>query len=412
MIGTGVFTSLGFQLVGITNTSTIILLWLIGSIISICGALSYAELSTHFNENGGEYYFLSKTFHPLLGFFSGIVSIFIGFAAPVALAAMAFASYSNTYFNTSPQVIALGLIVLISLVHSFNNRNSELFQKITTIFKIVIILVFLVVGLSTSSSNNALVFNSNMQSDIFSKSFAVSLIFVTYAYSGWNAAAYIVKNISNAQKQLPKALIRGVLFVSIFFILIQIVILRNASLTLLQGKLEVAQIAAINIFGNVGAKLFTICLGIILVSSISAMVWIGAIVSKSFVSDFVLHKEVSTKSQLPIVNIWFQAAISIAFVLTNSFEYILTNCGLALQICVLLTILSLFKVRKNSSTTAVHFKSPYYPIPQIVFITISVWIISFTLYSNISSLYFLFGLIIISIILYTINNKIKQSKYV
>jgi basic amino acid/polyamine antiporter, APA family len=412
MIGTGVFTSLGFQLVGITNTNSIILLWLIGSIISICGALSYAELSTYFNKNGGEYLFLSKSFHPLLGFFSGIVSLFVGFAAPVALAAMAFASYCDAYIQLPPQLIAAVLIIGISLVHSFNTKKSAAFQKVTTVFKISIIIVFIIAGLFSNTPVNAISFNGNFHSDIFSKAFAISLIFVTYAYSGWNAAAYIVKNISNPQKKLPKALLVGVSVVSVLYILIQIVILKNASFTQLQGNVEVAQIAATNIFGITGSKLFTICLGIILVSSISAMVWVGAIVSKAFVTDFVLHKETTNVEKAPLVNIWFQAIISIAFILTNSFEYILTNCGLALQICVLLTVISLFKVRKHNSFQSVNFKSPFYPIPQVIFIAISIWIISFTLYSNISSFYFLLGLIILSIILYAINNKIKQLKYV
>ena len=146
MIGTGIFTSLGFQLVSTTNTWSIILLWVLGAIMALCGALSYAELGTHFNRSGGEYHFLSKTYHPLIGYLSGWVSLTVGFAAPVALAAMALGEYTGIYLGISPTMIALFVSVVVTVFHSFSLNTSSKVQNITTGIKILLIVGFIVSG--------------------------------------------------------------------------------------------------------------------------------------------------------------------------------------------------------------------------------------------------------------------------
>ena len=119
MVGTGVFTSLGFQLVEIQSAPVLLALWAVGGLAALCGALSYAELGAALPRSGGEYNFLSEIYHPSAGFISGWVSATVGFAAPTALAAMTFGSYLSAVFPQLSAIwLATGLIVVLAFAHS------------------------------------------------------------------------------------------------------------------------------------------------------------------------------------------------------------------------------------------------------------------------------------------------------
>ena len=208
MIGTGVFTSVGFQLSSVQNTWSILLLWVIGGLLSLFGAFAYAELGTHFKESGGDYIYLSRVFHPFMGYLSAWAGLIVGFSAPVALAVMAFTKYLSPFGFQNNIWLAVGIIVLIGLMHSFTIKHSSRFQNISTIIKVLFILILIGVGLLVQGDgNSAINFSNSWQKEIVKPGFAVSMVYVSFAYVGWNAAAYVVDEIEDPRKNLPKALI-------------------------------------------------------------------------------------------------------------------------------------------------------------------------------------------------------------
>src|SRR5205809_524372 len=151
IIGTGVFTSLGFQLPDIHSGFALLMLWIVGGIVALCGALSYGELSAALPRSGGEYHFLSAIYHPALGFMAGFVSATVGFAAPIALAAMAFGKYFQGVFNFgSPVVLSFLIVWVIALVHLSGLRFGSAFQNASTLLKVFLILALIVAGLWVS----------------------------------------------------------------------------------------------------------------------------------------------------------------------------------------------------------------------------------------------------------------------
>src|ERR1700756_5690833 len=129
MIGVGVFTSLGFQVKDIPSGFSILLLWALGGAVALCGVFSYGELGAMFPRSSGEYNFLSRAFHPAFGFLAGWVSATVGFAAPVALAAMAFGEYAKAVSPILPPlVLALGVVCLVSIVLLTGIKHSSTFQ--------------------------------------------------------------------------------------------------------------------------------------------------------------------------------------------------------------------------------------------------------------------------------------------
>lgn len=376
MIGTGVFTTLGFQLVSIQNTWSIILLWSAGGLIALLGAFSYAEVGTHLPKSGGEYHFLSKTLHPLIGYLSGWVSLTVGFAAPIALAAMAMGAYLDKFLNVSGTQIAIIAILLISIVHSINLKSSSFFQGAATVLKLLFLLIMVVVGLVYLPQSSGIELDHGWQQEIFKPSFAIALIYVTYAYSGWNAAAYIVGEIRKPNKNLPIALIGGTILVSVLYIFLQIAFLKQAPIEALVAKVEVGQVAAEYMFGANAGRWVSYIIGFLLISSISAMVWVGPRISRAMANDYTFWKflKKDNRAGIPVRAIWFQSAISIILILSGHFEAVLLYSGFILQIFTTITVASLFVLRRRK-TPHPTYRSPLYPVLQFLFIGISTWMV-------------------------------------
>ncbi len=400
MIGTGVFTSVGFQLAVVHNTWTILLLWLMGGILSLFGAFAYAELGTHFKESGGDYIYLSRVFHRLLGYLSAWAGLAVGFSAPVALAAMAFTKYLAPFGLGNNVWLAIVIIILIGLMHSFTLRHSSRLQNLSTLVKVLFILLLIVIAVvGHGNASNAFDFSSSWQQEVITPGFAVSMIYVGFAYTGWNAAAYVVDEIENPIKNLPKALIASTLFVTLTYLLFQYALLKHASTAQLAGKTEVTFIAFGNLLGSTGGKWVSIFIGIQLLATISSYLWVGPRVTWAMAKEHKLWRPLAKKNThgVPVAAIWLHVFISILLTLTNSFETILLYAGFVLQLMGSLTVAtSLFIKDKRPGS----FKSPWKPVLQIIFLLFNTWVLIFTIIDKpLVSLYGL-GILLLGAIIY------------
>jgi APA family basic amino acid/polyamine antiporter len=383
MVGTGVFTSLGLQLEVLSNPWSILILWGVGGLISLFGAFSYAELGTKLPRSGGEYYFLTQIYHPILGYLSGWVSLTVGFAASVALAAMAMGAYLGKFLFLSPQWIAILSIIIISMVHSVSIRTSSRFQNTFTALKLFLIL-FLIIACFAVPSSTASFSQSevSLAGEVLNPAFAVALVYVIYAFSGWNAAAYIVEEIKAPERNLPIALIGGTLVVSLLYILLQVGFLHQASVEQLTGKVEVGQVVANHMFGPQGGKLISFFIALFLISSISAMVWVGPRVVRAMANDYSIWHFLAQDNRkgIPVRAVWLQAFISIFMIATSSFEQVLLYSGFVLQLFTTITVAGVFVMRLKNGHRG--YSSPGYPWVQVIFLAISIWMLAFLMYDR------------------------------
>lgn len=379
MIGTGAFTALGLQLEQVHNSWSILALWIMGGLVSLFGALSYAELGTHIPRSGGEYRFLSELVHPFLGYLSGWVSLTVGFTAAVSLAAMAMAAYIDHYVGMPASWMAVAAVLLLSAVHSFSIQQSGFFQDVFTISKVALLLLLIGAGLFLPAETHALQWGSGWKSELTRPGFAVALIFGLYAFSGWNAAAYIVEEIRQPARNVPRALIGGTLLVSVLYLLLQMAFLRQAPLADLRGTVEVGQVAAYHMFGPRGGRWISFFIALFLISSISAMIWVGSRVVRAIAEDSHLWRFLARDNErgVPVRAIWFQATISIALILSGSFEAVLIYSGFVLQLFTTITVASIFRRRRLAIGAAGGYRSPFYPLPQVLYLLVSAWILYF-----------------------------------
>jgi len=400
MIGTGVFTSVGFQLSSVQNSWSILLLWVIGGLMALFGAFAYAELGTHFKESGGDYIYLSRVFHPLLGYLSAWAGLTVGFSAPVALAAMACTKYLAPFGLQDNKWLAIAVIILIGLMHSFTIRHSSRFQNITTAVKVLFIITLILLGFFiTYHSGNAINFDNTWQHEILKPGFAVSMVYVSFAYTGWNAAAYVVDEIDNPPKNLPKALIGSTLFVSLVYVLFQFALLRNATVSQLEGREEVTFISFNNLLGSAGGKWVSVFIAIQLIATISSYLWVGPRVTWAMAKEHQLWKPLANrnKHQVPVAAVWAHVVISIILALTGSFEKVLLYAGFVLQLMASLTVAtSLFLKNKNETT----FKSPLRPLLQIIFLSFNAWVLGFTILDKPKESLIGIGILTVGVLIY------------
>jgi APA family basic amino acid/polyamine antiporter len=384
MIGAGIFTTSGLLMSGLNNPVLMIVLWAVGGIIALCGALSYGELGAAMPGAGGEYLFLSRLYHPMFGFLSGWVSFIVGFSAPIAASAMGFSEYfcravpalplwlsSSGIMNDvwTKKIISVSVILIFTLIHYRGIRTGTRIQNLLTILKVLLIAVLLFAGFSSGNGTLANFRAVNTMKAGFAgwKTVGLSLMWIMFAYSGWNASTYLGAEIKNPSKILPRSLLLGTGIVVLIYLAINVLYVYSINPEQMKGVISVGGLAMGNLFGKPAEVLFSLLIGFALFSSLSAFIIIGPRVYYSMAKDGLFFKFVSRihpRFQVPSNSILLQCVIACILALSGSFEQVLTYMGFALGIFPVLTVAGVFKLRAAGRS---EIRMPGYPFTQILY---------------------------------------------
>ena len=409
MVGTGVFTSLGFQLLDIQSGFVILVLWAIGGLVAVAGAMTYAELGAAFPRSGGEYNFLSEIYHPAVGFVAGWTSVTIGFAGPSALAAMTFAAYATSILEVTPSAwmepaLAVALVAVLTVVHAGRRRNSGGVQVVFTILKVAVIVGFCLVAYLFIDEPQPLRFLPSVgDGALFTDSaFAVSLIYVSYAYTGWNAATYLSSELKDPQRTLPAILLTGTLVVTLLYIALNFIFLYAAPVADLKGQVEVGLIAAKAAFGDAGGRFMGLVLAMLLISTVSAMLMAGPRVLQVMGQDFRALRFIARVNEdgIPNTAIYLQSALAVLFILTSSFESVLLFAGFTLALNSFVTVLGVFVLRWRQPGLERPYRTFLYPLPPLIYLVLMGWTLWFVLISRPVEGLFGLGVIVSGLVFY------------
>lgn len=373
MVGTGVYTSLGFQLVDLQSGFSILLLWALGGLIALCGALSYAELAVAIPRSGGEYTYLSEIYHPALGFMAAFISVMAGFAAPIALSAIAFGSYLQAAFPAcSAKEASFLAVVLISLGHLRSLRLSKLMQNGMTGLKFLLLFLFLLIGFwnVTRHPSSLSMFLPTARSfpELLRPSSGIALIFVLYAYSGWNAASYLAGEVRDRQRTVGHSLILGTALVTLLYVVLNAIFLTSAPISELHGVLNVGSVAATHLLGSLGGRIMSGMISLGLLASMSAMIWAGPRVTQRVGVDYRFFAKLGrvTTEGIPVWATLLQLLLVLILIATGSFESVLVYAQVPLLLCLVLGVAGVFVLRKRSAPTG--FRCPVFPLPPLLFV--------------------------------------------
>ncbi len=378
MIGTGVFTSLGYQLIDIKSGFVILALWVVGGVSALCGALTYAELGAALPRSGGEYNFLTRIYHPVVGFVSGWISATIGFAGPVAMAALVFGAYLSAAIPAlNARMLAVGLIIVVTAAHVGRRRRSSNFQGLFTATKISLIVGFCVlcwilvkevqpVSFLPAAGDGTLMLGG---------AFAVSLIYVNYAYTGWNSVTYLISEVDDAQRNLPRILVTSTLTVMVLYVALNFTFLLVAPIESLVGHEEVGYIAAKTVFGETGGAFISAVMSLLLVSTVSAMTIAGPRVLQVIGEDYTLFRRLAAKNAdgIPSLAIYVQSGLALLFVLISSFQSILLFSGFLLGLNTIFAVAGIFILRFRQPNLPRPYRTWLYPLPPIIYLVLMIW---------------------------------------
>jgi basic amino acid/polyamine antiporter, APA family len=384
MVGAGIFTTSGLLLAGLNNPLLMLALWVVGGIIALCGAFSYGELGAAMPGAGGEYLFLSRLYHPMFGFLSGWVSFIVGFSAPIAASAMGFSEYFCRALPVIPQwfqetgimdpvatksFLSVSVILIFTLIHYRGIKSGALVQNILTVLKVALIVFLLLAGFLSGKGDISNFSSGGGVSSGFAgwKTIGLSLMWIMFAYSGWNASTYLGGEIKNPSKILPGSLILGTGIVIFLYLSINVLYVYGIKPEEMKGVISVGGLAMGKLFGPSADTLFSLLIAFALFSSLSAFIIIGPRVYYSMAKDGLFFKSVARihpKFKVPSNSIILQATIAIILALSGTFEQVLTYMGFALGIFPILTVFGVFKLRKENPSS---LRLPGYPVTQILY---------------------------------------------
>jgi len=383
MIGTGVFTTTGVLLDELGSPLWVLVAWAAGGLLALCGAFAYGELGVRFGRNGGEYRFLTDIFHPGVGFVAAWISLTVGFSAPIAASALAFGRYVGALRPAvSAPGAASGLIVLLSVVHAVRVGAGAQLQNVFTGGKLLLIGLLIGGGLFAGGPGTASGGGPGAGTD--PSAFAVALIFVSFAYSGWNGAAYLAGEVRSPHRTLPVALLAGTGLVTVLYVGLNAVFLSAVPASELSGRVEVGHVVAIALFGETAGRLFSGAIALALVSSVSAMIMVGPRVYEAVGEDHRRLRWLTARREGggPAASIALQAGLALAMALSASFETLLVYIGLTLSLSAALTVVGVFVDRRRAPAAPRPYRAFGHPLTSGGFVAFMIWMVVWSVRSR------------------------------
>ena len=376
MVGTGVFTTTGFLLADLNSRAWVLVVWLLGGVLAACGALSYGALARAIPESGGEYVFLSQTLHPAAGYLAGWVSLTAGFCAPMASAAIAFGAYVAPFLpaGVPPMAAGLTMLALAALLHATSRRNGTRLHGVVVACVLVLILSMALFGLSRARASLA----DHGITSFPAPDLAVSLVWVSFSYAGWNAGVYIGGEVRDPQVTLPRALLLGTAFTTLVYLLLNTAFVLAGPTNLLAGKLDVGKIAATTWGGPQLGTFVSALVALALAASISALTFTAPRVLGRMAADGYLPRvlALAADGSPPRAAIALLFVLSAALAATAAYEHLLTYIGVLLGLCNAGTVIGLYRLRRRQPDLRV----PGWPVVPVLFLALTAWMILLTVY--------------------------------
>jgi len=391
MIGTGIFTTTGMLLPELGSPVLVLVVWAVAGLLALCGAAVYAELGVMMPRVGGEYVYLTRAYGPAMGFLSGWVALIVGFAAPTAAGAIGFSTYVHAVAPALPEKpLAVGLVVLLTAIHMADVRFGARLQSALSAAVVAFIVLFVAAtftvghgdwGHLTSAAAAARVPAGGAGGLALAAGLAVSLVQVSYAYSGWNGAAYIAGEVRDPGRALPRAVLLSTGLVTALYVALNVVFLYASPAGDLTGRRDVAHVAAVALFGQRSATLLSSLVALTSAGFVSAMLLSGPRVSVAMAQDGVFFRALGQPNArgAPTLAVALQGALAVVAVLTATFDSILVYVGFALNLNAAAAVGAAFVLRRREPDADRPYRAPLWPLPGVLFLALAAFMTVFAI---------------------------------
>jgi APA family basic amino acid/polyamine antiporter len=403
MVGAGIYGTTGYLAGDLGNVKLVLLIWVVGAVVALAGAICYSELGINYPSSGGEYVYLTRAYGPTWGFMTGWVSFFAGFSAPIAASALIFSEYLSHFFPAlkqdhvffalgggvlplklgGAQLAASGLIVAFTLLNCAGLGRVGKVQNLLTTANLAVILAFIVLGLMAGTGNwgNFSLPAERTSSIPLAAQFAISLFFIYFCYSGWNASTYVAEELERPERTLPLALTLGTALVAGLYLALNVVFIYALPLEKMKGVGAIGSSAAKALFPPETAALFSGLVALALMASVNAMVTIGPRVYYAMAQNGAFFRwagKVHPRSHTQVNAILCQGACAVLMTMTP-FPDLVMYIGFLLSFFAVLAVCSLFVFRRRPGWQKLRVVSFAYPLVPMVFILVGAWMIVYGL---------------------------------
>jgi len=376
VIGAGIFKAPSIVAGSVSSEQVFIALWIAGGVISLVGALCYAELGSAFPNTGGEYYFLNRAFGGKVGFLFAWARMSVVQTGAIAAIAFVFGDYATQLFalgTKSPVIYALLAVAGITALNIAGTRESKLLQNILTIALACAMLAVIIAGLSGSAAPAAAAPASPSSAPMFSQ---LALIFILLTYGGWNEAAYLTAEIRDARRNIVRALMLGILAVTVLYVLLNLAYVNVLGLAGMKASKAVAADLMKATLGDTGAVVLSLIVIAASLSTLNATMFTGARTNYALGRDFPVFRVLGVwkeQSNAPVNALLLQGAVALVLVLLASFtpdgfETMVAYTAPAFWLFFMPTGVSLFVLRRQQPLAENPFRVPLYPLTPILFI--------------------------------------------
>jgi len=383
MVGIGVFTTAGYMLGALGSPPAVLLAWMVGGVAALCGALCYAELGAALPRNGGEFQLLSRIYHPLVGLTAGWTALVVGFAAPLAFYAHVFGTYLHGLWPRCP-ALAGGLLLLafVTLQRSLHVAQGTLWHNTLTIVRLMLVGGLALAGLLWGDPSRLWPANSPaLSQSVWQSAFAVQLVYVSFAYSGWNASAYLLAEFHQPQRDMPRAVLLGTGLVMLLYVGLNAGFLMAAPAGFLTNQEDVAKRATEALFGPGAARGVAALIALGLVTTASSNLLAGSRVSQSIGSLYPPLRCLDWQSgaRSPLLAILLQSTMALLLLVTATFDGLMSYIGLTLSLSAMATVAGLFVLRRHAPNLSRPYRCWGYPLTPLIFLALEGWMVVHTL---------------------------------
>ncbi|WP_406697141.1 amino acid permease [Singulisphaera sp. Ch08] len=393
MVGVGILTTSGFTVYAVGSNQLMLGLWVLGGVIAASGALTLCELSAAMPKTGGDYVYLHEAYGPLAAFLSGWVSFLIGFAAPSAAAAFGAAKFLLVPLHLegptalyAQRGLATFTILIFATIHTRSRGGTAWVQGWITSLKLLILGLFVLAGLAVGWPHHANLVDLPPMSEARVLPMMFSLVYISYAYIGWNAASYLAGEIVEPQRLLPRAILLGTAGVVALYLGLNVVYALALSADDVRAIVDapgnrlpykpeavapIAQLAAQRLFGARWSEPLSVSIGLMLLSSLSAYVLLGprVVYAMALAGQFPkIAGRLSTRAATPVVATVLQVACTLTLLWTGSFDSLVIYASVGLAIFSMLTISAVYVLRVNRPDLPRPFKTPGYPVTPAIYL--------------------------------------------
>jgi APA family basic amino acid/polyamine antiporter len=388
IVGAGIFLVSG-QVAGLVRSPAgFLVTWLLGGAVALAGALSNGELGGLFPRSGGEYVYLREAYGPGLGFLSGWTSLWIAFPGSIASLAEGLGATVSPLLGLDspsdghpdapgPKIVGAAAIVLLTVVNAFGLRPGKWTQNALSAVKLAVFAALLALGFlvpHAPASGLSPFFASGDRAG----GIATALISVLFAYSGWNAATYVSGEMRDPSRTLGRALALGTVLCVALYLAINATYLRAMPLADLAQAKDPARAAARLLGGEATAVVLTPLVAVCVLSSMQASILVGPRIHHAMAVDrlfFAPLGKLHARTRVPVVALAFQGAVSIALLVTGSFEQLVTFTMSAIVAFSTLTVAAVIVLRVRRPEAPRAFRVPGYPWVPAAFIAVNVWVL-------------------------------------